>query len=249
LRLSKYLSRAGVASRRKAEELIRAGMVEVNGEVAYLPQTRVNPGDIVEVSGRPVLPPSRYLYILLHKPRGYVTTMHDPGGRPAVGDILPNLPVRVYPVGRLDKDVSGVLLFTNDGELAYRLAHPSYEVPKTYRVEVAGLPAHTVLQHLRRGVILEEGKTAPAQIRKVKMINSGGNALLDVTLHQGWKRQVKRMFQAVGHPVRKMQRIRFAFLEVEGLAPGSYRYLHKIEIEGLQKLVGLAGEENGNEDS
>jgi len=238
MRLSKYLSRAGVSSRRKAEELIRQGEVKVNGKVVTLPQEDVSPEDEIRVSGESVELTEEYIYILLNKPEGYVTTMYDPGGRPTVKEFLKECPYRVYPVGRLDRDVSGVLLFTNDGELAHRLTHPSFEVPKTYRVEVKGIPSDSALENLSNGVELEEGKTAPARVSKVGH-NNKGTTLLDITLHQGWKRQVKRMCRVIGHPVLKMKRIKFAFLETGHLSTGAFRYLNPQEAKKLRQHVNL----------
>ena len=239
MRLSKYLSNAGVASRRKAEEIIQSGTVEVNGEIVTVPQTQVEPSDNVKVSGRIITPPDRKAYIILNKPRGIITTMRDTHGRPTVRGLLKDLKVRVYPVGRLDKDVSGVLLCTNDGELAHRLAHPRYEIPKTYSVKVKGILTEPVIKRLREGVTLEEGKTAPAVIKNIKRKRHTNSTTMELTLYQGWKRQIKRMFREVGYPVQHLERIRFAFLETGGLPAGHYRNLTPEELTKLKKLVGI----------
>ncbi len=240
MRINRYLARAGVASRRGAEILIADGLVEVNGEPVISFGLRINAGDTVTVKGIPVkISETRPVYLLLHKPVGCITTMHDPRGRPTVKDYLKGVERRVFPVGRLDKDVSGVLLFTDDGELANRLMHPRYEVDKTYRVLVEGTPAADVIKKLRNGVELEEGRTSPA---RVELKEPGHNAVppvsaLEITIHQGWKRQVKRMFEAVGHRVVKLERIRFAFLAAGSLQPGQFRYLNEDEIFRLKQLA------------
>src|SRR6266480_6121347 len=194
MRLNAYVARAGVASRRGADELIKAGRVRVNGEPGAL-NTFVEAGDEVELDGR-ALAPQALAYVLLHKPAGVVTTARDPQGRPTVVGLVPSEP-RVVPVGRLDADTTGALLLTNDGQLAHRLAHPRYEVDKVYEVEVEGEPGDDALGQLREGVDLDHGRTAPAQARRL------GPATLELVLHEGRKHQVKRMLEAVGHPVTR----------------------------------------------
>jgi 23S rRNA pseudouridine2605 synthase len=225
MRLNAYLARAGLASRRGAEELIRAGRVRVNGEKAGL-ATFVDPGDRVEVDGRRV-EPEALAYVLLHKPAGVVTTARDPHGRPTVVDLVAHQR-RVVPVGRLDVDTTGALLLTNDGELAHRLMHPRYEVDKVYEVEVEGSPNDLALRRLREGVKLDDGLTAPAGVRRL------GRSRLELTLHEGRKHQVKRMCAAVGHPVRRLHRSAYAGLSVDGLAPGEWRELTEAELKGLR---------------
>ncbi len=225
MRLNAYLARAGVASRRRAEELIRAGRVRVNGEVAGL-ATFVEPSDRVELDGRP-LAPEPLAYVLLHKPAGVVTTASDPHGRPTVVELV-DLPQRVVPVGRLDADTTGALLLTNDGPLAHRLAHPRYEVDKVYEAEVEGEPGDEALRQLSQGVELDDGRTAPASVRRL------GPALLELTLHEGRKHQVKRMCEAVGHPVRRLHRRGYAGLTLEGVAPGAWRELTPDEVAALR---------------
>jgi 23S rRNA pseudouridine2605 synthase len=225
VRLNAYLARAGVASRRGADELIKAGRVRVNGEPGQL-STFVGARDRVELDGRP-LEPQALAYVLLHKPAGVVTTARDPQGRPTVVALVEH-PSRVVPVGRLDADTTGALLLTNDGELAHRLAHPRYEVEKVYEAEVEGEPSEEALEWLRAGVELEDGLTAPARIRRL------GPSTLELILHEGRKHQVKRMLVAVGHPVIRLHRSRYAGLTLEGLGPGESRELAGAEIERLR---------------
>lgn len=235
MRLNAFLARAGVASRRRADELIAAGRVTVNGLRGEL-ATRVGAGDVVEVDGRRVAP-QRLAYVLLHKPAGVVTTARDPHGRPTVLGLVPAEP-RVVPVGRLDLDTTGALLLTNDGPLAHRLAHPRHGVPKTYEAEIEGLPGAEALAALREGVELDDGRTAPAGVR---VLRRGGAAVLELTLHEGRKHQVKRMCAAVGHPVRRLHRSRYAGLDLRGLAPGEWRELDEAEVDALRAAAGLRG--------
>jgi 23S rRNA pseudouridine2605 synthase len=229
VRLNAYLARAGIASRRAADELIKAGRVSVNGERGEL-QTFVGAGDTVELDGRPVAKQA-LAYLLLHKPAGVVTTASDPHGRPTVVDLVPGEP-RVVPVGRLDADTTGALLLTNDGQLAHRLAHPRYEVEKVYRAEVEGDPSEDALRRLREGVDLEDGRTAPARARRLR------RGRLELRIHEGRKHQVKRMCEAIGHPVRGLHRSRYAGLDLRGLAPGEWRPLTAQEVTALRELVG-----------
>jgi 23S rRNA pseudouridine2605 synthase len=225
MRLNAYLARAGLASRRGAEELIRAGRVRVNGEVAGL-TTFVGARDRVEVDGQPI-EPEPLTHVLLHKPAGVVTTARDPHGRPTVVELVGH-ERRVVPVGRLDADTTGALLLTNDGPLAHRLMHPRYEVDKVYEVEVEGDPSEEALRRLAEGVELEDGRTAPVQVRRL------GPSRLELTIHEGRKHQVKRMCEAVGHPVRQLHRSRYAGLDLDGLPPGAWRELRSDEIEALR---------------
>ena len=227
MRLNAYLARAGVASRRRADELIKAGRVRVNGEPGRL-NTFVQTGDRVEVDGEPVAA-QRLAYVLLHKPAGTVTTAQDPQGRPTVVDLV-DLPERVVPVGRLDVDTTGALLLTNDGPLAHRLAHPRYGVEKTYEVDVEGEPDGTALRALAEGVELEDGRTAPARVRRL------APTTIELTIHEGRNRQVKRMFDAIGHPVRRLHRSAYAGLTLEGLEPGRWRELEPSEVVRLRNL-------------
>jgi 23S rRNA pseudouridine2605 synthase len=223
--LNAYLARAGLASRRGAEELIRAGRVRVNGRPAGL-ATFVEPGDRVEVDGRAVSP-EPLAYVLLHKAAGVVTTASDPYGRPTVVGLVGH-ERRVVPVGRLDVDTTGALLLTNDGELAHRLMHPRYEADKVYEVEVEGAPDDAALRQLAEGVELNDGLTAPAGVRRL------APSRLELTLHEGRKHQVKRMCAAVGHPVRRLHRSAYAGLTLEGLGPGEWRELAPSEVRALR---------------
>jgi 23S rRNA pseudouridine2605 synthase len=229
MRLNAYLARAGIASRRGAEELIRAGRVRVNGEPAGL-ATFVAAGDRVELDGRPVTPQA-LAYVLLHKPPGVVTTARDPHGRPTVVGLVGH-PLRVVPVGRLDADTTGALLLTNDGPLAHRLAHPSYGVEKVYVAEVEGSPTAEMLRRLREGVELEDGRTAPARARVLR--RGARTSTLELVLHEGRKHQVKRMCEAVGLPVERLHRSSYAGIGLGGLAPGEWRELTRDEVERLR---------------
>ena len=230
MRLNAFLARAGVASRRRADELIRAGRVRVNGEAGQL-NTVVGRRDVVEVDGRRV-ERQALAYVLLHKPAGVVTTASDPHGRRTVVDLVPAEP-RIVPVGRLDADTTGALLLTNDGDLAHRLAHPRYGVPKVYEAEVEGEPSSEALARLRSGVELDDGLTAPAGAQLL------ARDRVELTLHEGRKHQVKRMCEAVGHPVRALHRTRYAGLDLAGLGPGESRSLTADEIAALRAAVGL----------
>src|SRR4051812_48967139 len=225
MRLNAYLARAGVASRRKADELIKAGRVTVNGEPGQL-NTFVQSHDVVAVDGVPVAK-QRLAYVLLHKPTGVVTTASDPEGRRTVVDLVPAEP-RVVPVGRLDVNTTGALLLTNDGELAHRLAHPRYGVEKTYEVEVEGEPDDAALRRLEQGVELDDGPTAPAQARRL------GPHTIELVIHEGRNRQVRRMLDAVGHPASRLHRSAYAGLRLDGLAPGEYRELSRAEVDALR---------------
>jgi len=228
VRLNAYLARAGVASRRGAEELIRSGRVRVNGEVAGL-ATFVERDDTVELDGQPVAP-EPLAYVLLHKPAGVVTTVRDPQGRPTVVGLVGH-DRRVVPVGRLDADTTGALLLTNDGPLAHRLMHPRYEVDKVYEADVEGEPDDEALARLAAGVDLDDGRTAPAVVRRL------APSRLELVLHEGRKHQVKRMVAAVGHPVLRLHRRTYAGLTVEGLPPGEWRELTRDEVVRLREAL------------
>ncbi|HEX3254948.1 MAG TPA: pseudouridine synthase [Gaiellaceae bacterium] len=225
MRLNAYLARAGVSSRRGSEDLIRAGRVTVNGEPAGL-ATFVEGGDRVELDGVEVAP-EPLTYVLLYKPVGVVTSARDPHGRRTVVGLVGH-EHRVVPVGRLDADTTGVLLLTNDGPLAHRLMHPRYEVDKVYEAEVEGEPSDEALASLVEGVDLEDGRTAPAEVRRLEP------SRLEVTIHEGRKHQVKRMLEAVGHPVTRLHRRLYAGLSLDGLAPGEWRELTPEEITRLR---------------
>jgi 23S rRNA pseudouridine2605 synthase len=226
MRLNAYLARAGIASRRAADELIKTGRVRVNGEPGQL-NTFVESRDRVEVDGRRV-ELQRLAYILLNKPAGVVTTTRDPQRRPTVVQLVPR-DTRVVPVGRLDADTTGALLLTNDGELAHRLAHPRYGVEKVYVAETWQQPDDAALGRLREGVELEDGPTAPAGVRRLD------GARIELTIHEGRNRQVKRMLDAVGHPVLRLHRSAYAGIGVEGLEPGAWRELSRDEVSRLRR--------------
>jgi pseudouridine synthase len=230
MRLNRYLARAGIASRRAADELIKDGRVSVNGVPGEL-GTFVAASDVVEVDGVEV-GKQRLAHVLLHKPLGVVTTARDPQGRPTVVDLVGH-DARVVPVGRLDIDTTGALVLTNDGDLAHRLAHPRYGVEKTYVADVAGAPSDDTLRRLAAGVELEDGRTAPARICRL------GRSRLELVLHEGRNRQVRRMCEAVGHPVRRLHRSGYAGLDLLGVEAGSWRELTPAEVERLRSLVGL----------
>ena len=225
MRLNAFLARAGVASRRAADELIKAGRVHVNGEPGRL-NMFVEVGDVVEVDGSRV-EPQELTYVVLHKPAGVVTTANDPQGRPTVVGLVDHS-ARIVPVGRLDADTTGALVLTNDGPLAHRLAHPRYGVEKVYEADVEGEPSDEALRRLREGVQLDDGPTAPAGVRRL------GPMRLELTLHEGRKHQVKRMCAAVGHPVTRLHRSRYAGLGLGDLAAGEWRELSVEEVAALR---------------
>lgn len=236
VRLQKYLASCGIASRRQSEKLIEAGRVKVNGEVAELGACVDPLADTVTLDGH-TLRQEDSVYIVFNKPKGVVTTARDTHSRKTVIDSVSGVKERVFPVGRLDMDVQGVLLLTNDGELAYRLTHPKCEVDKVYLAWVRGRMSPNTAIRLEEGVELEDGLTAPA---KVVVLNAGDQtSLVQLTLHEGRKREVKRMLAAVGHPVCELQRISFAGVYVKCLKPGEWRYLHNKEITALRKLASL----------
>ena len=228
MRLNAYLARAGIASRRKSDELIKAGRVRVNGEPGQL-NTFVAARDVVEVDGERVAKQA-LAHVLLHKPAGVVTTASDPQRRPTVVGLVEH-EAKVVPVGRLDVDTTGALLLTNDGPLAHRLAHPRYGVDKVYEVETWKQPTDEVLRQLAEGVELEDGPTAPARVRRLS------GARFELVLHEGRNRQVRRMVEAVGHRVRHLHRSVYAGLTLDGLAPGEWRELTASEVERLRRSV------------
>ena len=233
LRLQKWLARCGYGSRRACERLIQQGRVTVNGATAVL-GAKVNPAhDIITVDRKPVQSRQRTLvYLMLHKPRGYVTTCKDPHASRSVMELLEDVPAPVFPVGRLDADSEGLLLFTNDGDFANRLMHPRYKLPKTYRVWVAGAPSERALKLLRTGVMLEDGMTAPAQVERLRSAN--GQTLLQIVLYEGRKRQIRRMCRHVGHPVNRLVRVAIGNLWLpRDLRPGHWRVLTDEELERL----------------
>jgi 23S rRNA pseudouridine2605 synthase len=233
-RLQKVLARVGLGSRRACEELIAAGRVTVDGEVARLGR-RVDPErSRIEVDGATIVTRTDLVYYLLNKPARVVSTADDPEGRPTVVDLVPARP-RVFPVGRLDWDTEGLLLLTNDGDLTHLLTHPRHGVEKEYLAEVEGVPSRGALRRLREGVELDDGVTAPARVRLVH--EQGGNAAIGVTIHEGRNRQVRRMAEAVGHPVRRLVRVRIGSLTDPSLAPGEWRVLTPAEVRALYASV------------
>jgi len=239
-RLQKILSETGVASRRQAEELIREGRVTVNGRLARIGD-KVDPSrDHIKVDGKLVASPAAKAYLMLHKPKQVVTTAEDPEGRPVVMDLLKTKLPRLFPVGRLDYDAEGILLLTNDGEMAHRLSHPSFQVPRTYWVKVKGKPTPEEVRRLSRGITLEDGPTAPCRIAPRREARE--NAWLEMTLREGRNRQVKRMWERMGYPVLKLRRVSFAGLSLGSLKPGEYRHLRPSEVEKLKRMTKLKNE-------
>ncbi|HSK46922.1 MAG TPA: pseudouridine synthase [Coriobacteriia bacterium] len=242
MRLQKFLARAGVASRRGSEDLMTAGRVTVNGQVATELGTKVDPRtDDVTVDGKPVSLGTGCVYLILHKPRAVVTTMSDPQRRPTVAALVPTAAhPGLFPVGRLDADTTGLLLFTTDGELAHRILHPRWKVPKTYLALVDGVPTSKECDQLRNGVQLDDGLTSPAEVEEVSW--SEGATQMRITISEGRKRQVRRMFSSVGHPVLELERTSFGAVEIGDLAPGEWRYLTEDELAGLRSAAGMEGE-------
>lgn len=238
-RVQKVLARAGLGSRRACDDLVAAGRVTINGELA-VPGSRADPAhDRVEVDGVVIGVQPGLVHYLLNKPKGVVTTMADPHGRPTVAGLVPAEP-RVFPVGRLDADTEGLLLLTNDGDLAQRVAHPSQGIEKEYLAEIAGRPSAGALRTLRQGVSLEDGVTSPAKVGLVGSPSGVGNArtqLLRITIHEGRNRQVRRMCEAVGHPVRRLVRVRIGSLEDRKLRPGQWRELTQTEVRSLERAA------------
>ena len=236
-RLQKIIAQAGVASRRAAEKLIQAGRVTVDGEVAVLGMQADPARQVVAIDGQPLGQAERHVYFLMHKPVGCLSTAKDERGRRTVIDLLPEVQERIYPVGRLDGDTSGLLLITNDGALMNGLLHPRYEVQKTYVAQVTGQVTAAKLQHMAAGLELDDGPTAPAKVRLLG--KAGGTTQVEVTIHEGRNRQVRRMFAAIGCDVRALRRVRFAFLTLKGVAVGQHRALTQDEVRRLYALAGL----------
>jgi 23S rRNA pseudouridine2605 synthase len=231
-RIQKILSEMGVASRRQAEELIREGRVTVNGRPAHIGDKADPSRDHIKVDGRRVTLPTSRVYLMVNKPKNIVTTVSDPEGRPTVMDLVTSKYHRLFPVGRLDYDAEGFLLLTNDGDLAYRLSHPSFQVPRSYRVKVKGKPTPEEVRKLSRGISLADGPTAPCRIVPLKETEE--NSWLEMTLQEGRNRQVKRMWEKMGYPVLKLTRVRFGGLSLGRLKPGEYRPLRPAEVSKLK---------------
>ncbi len=233
-RIQKIIASAGLTSRRQAEKWIEDGRVRVNGLGVSLGDSADPDYDRIEVDGKPIQVEVEKYCILLNKPVGYVTTARDPQGRPVVVDLIQNFPVRLYPIGRLDLNTSGLLLLTNDGDLAQHLAHPRHGVEKTYLARVRGAVSPSTVQQLVSGVMLDDGLTAPARVEVTRQ--QGTHSWVKVSIREGRNRQVRRMFEAVGHAISRLQRIQFGFLTLENLTPGQYRRLTKVEVERLKQL-------------
>ena len=234
-KVQKILSETGVASRRKAEELIREGRVTVNGRTTQIGDRADPSRNHIKVDGRRVsLPPSK-IYILVHKPKGVVTTVDDPEGRKTVLDLLPTSNRRLFPVGRLDYDAEGLILLTDDGDLAHRLSHPSFHIPRTYQVKVKGKPTPAEIRRLSQGINLDDGRTAPCRVGSLKETEE--NSWLEMILYEGRNRQVKRMWEKLGYPVLKLKRVGFAGLSLAKLQPGEYRTLRPAEVQRLKKIT------------
>ena len=233
MRLNKYIAQAGVASRRKADELTVNGNVKVNGKVMKEVGYQVQPGDRVEVNGTPVLFSEKKVYVALNKPLGYVTTMKDEHDRPIVAELVADMPERLFPVGRLDYNTSGLLIMTNDGDMAYKLTHPKHEVTKTYRARVAGYLSDAKIAKLRRGVDIGGFITSRARVEVVKQMER--STVVEIEIHEGKNRQVRKMFKAVGCPVQELERVAIGTIRLGRLRPGHYRKLTKEEIEYLTR--------------
>lgn len=239
-RLQKILSETGVASRRKAEEMILEGRVTVNGKTAVLGMKADPSADHIKVDGKLLIRQEPKVYLMLNKPRGVVTSLSDPEGRPTVKDFLKGVKFRVYPVGRLDYDSEGLLILTNDGHLANAILHPSKKIPKTYLVKIKGVLEEKTLDKLREGVHLKDGKTQPAKIRTVRKAEK--NSWIEITITEGKKRQIRRMLDAVGHTVERLSRVRVGSLALSSLRPGELRHLSPDELDRIKYETGIREE-------
>ncbi|MGM7721332.1 23S rRNA pseudouridine(2605) synthase RluB [Metabacillus sp. Hm71] len=235
-RLQKVIAHAGIASRRRAEQLILEGKVKVNGKIVKELGTKVGDHDQVEVEGIP-LEREEPVYLLLYKPTGVISAVKDDKGRKVVTDFFPYIKQRIYPVGRLDYDTSGLLLLTNDGEFANSLMHPRYEIEKTYVAKVKGIPLREKVKQLERGIHLEDGKTAPAAVKVLSIDKKKQTSIVEMKIREGRNRQVRRMLEAIGHPVLKLKRERYAFLDLKGLSTGDSRELSPHEVKQLRALA------------
>jgi 23S rRNA pseudouridine2605 synthase len=233
-RIQKLIAKAGLASRREAERWIEQGRVKVNGKTASLGDKAALAHDHIEVNGRPLAGEERKCYVMLNKPLGYVTTAHDPQGRSTVFDLLEQIPERLFSIGRLDLNTEGLLLLTNDGDLAHTLLHPRYAIPKTYRVKISGELGQKTCTALEQGVELEDGITAPAQVSRIR--KSKRNTWFDLTITEGRNRQVRRMCETLGCSVSMLKRIRFGTLDLSELPVGKFRYLSGVELKSLQQM-------------
>jgi len=237
-RLNKILAISGITSRRRADELISSGLVTVNGLVEKRVGSKAVWGvDSINVDGHPVPDPPKKIYLLLNKPFGYVSTLHDPEGRPIIRDLVKDVKERIYPVGRLDFDSSGLLILTNDGELAFRLMHPKFHIPRTYKVIVEGVISDKSVERLKKGVSLDDGPTNPARVRIIE--TQQGRSVVRITIFEGRSREIRRMCEAVGHKTLKLTRIGYGNLDLGDLKVGKYRHLKNVEVKALRKSVRL----------
>ena len=237
-RLNKIIAIAGITSRRRADDLIALGLVTVNGQVEKRVGSKAVWGvDSIKVDGHPIPDPPKKIYLLVNKPFGYVSTLHDPEGRPIIRDLVKDVKERVYPIGRLDFDSSGLLILTNDGELAFRLMHPRFHIPRTYKVIVEGFISDTSVERLKKGVFLDDGPTNPARVRIIKA--QQGRSVVRITIFEGRSREIRRMCEAVGHKTLKLTRIGYGNLNLGNLKVGKYRHLNDVEVKALRTSVGL----------
>ncbi len=240
-RLQKVLAEAGVASRRKCEELITAGRVEVNDKVVTTLGVKVDPSqDFIKVDGKPIRRQSK-VYVIFNKPKGVITSAQDPEGRKTVTEFFKNIKQRIYPIGRLDYDTEGLLLLTNDGEFAHLLTHPKHHVPRTYLATVKGVPHGSLLDKLKNGIELEDGMTAPAEVEYQDVRPEANESVVKITIFEGRNRQVRRMFDAIHHPVIKLKRIQFGPLQLSGVPRGKFRHLTPQEVNELRQEALKAG--------
>ena len=237
-RLNKIIAMAGIASRRRADELMSQGLVTVNGhKQTELGAKAVWAIDAIEVDGHPIPGPPKRAYVMLNKPFGHVSTLRDPEGRPIIRDLIKDIKERIYPVGRLDFDSQGLLILTNDGELSFRLMHPKFRIPRTYKVIVDGSLSDASVQQLKRGILLDDGLTSPAQVKIID--RQQGKNVVRITIFEGRSREVRRMFDTVGHKTLKLIRTGYGTLTLGSLRVGKYRHLKSVEVKTLRSSVGL----------
>ncbi len=235
-RLQKVIANAGITSRRKAEDFILQGRVKVNGQVVRKLGTKVKEKDVVEVDDVPI-EKEEPVYYLFYKPRGVISAVADDRGREVVTDYFEEVEARIFPVGRLDYDTSGILLVTNDGEFAHLMMHPKSKIKKTYIAKVVGKPSKEALEALRRGIVIDGRKTAPAKVKLKSVRRKTNRSIVELTIHEGRYHQVRKMFETIGHPVEKLKREKYGFLTLDGLAPGEKRPLKPVEVKKLKDLV------------
>ena len=236
--MNKIIAMAGIASRRRADELISQGLVMVNGHKERKLGARAVWGiDAIEVDGHPIPGPPKRIYVMLNKPFGYVSTLRDPEARPIIRDLIIDIKERIYPVGRLDFDSQGLLILTNDGELSFRLMHPKFRIPRTYKVIVDGSLSDASVQQLKKGILLDDGLTNPAQVKIID--RQQGKSVVRITIFEGRSREVRRMFEAVGHKPLKLIRTGYGGLTLGSLKVGKYRHLRSVEVKALCSSVGL----------